>query len=75
MSMIWVELADFLEEKLNKLIKELEVNYDLNQDEALLNVKQLVDSWARMRGLIEGKEARARSCSEILSKELEILHM
>jgi len=58
MSIIWVELADFLEEKLNKLIKELEETYNLDQDEALLKVKKLVDSWACMRGL--GIEKRDR---------------
>jgi len=58
MSIIWVELADFLEEKLNKLIKELEETYNLDQDEALLEVKKLVDSWASMRGLIQEKSAR-----------------
>jgi len=56
---IWVELADFLEEKLNKLIKELEETYNLDQDEALLKVKKLVDSWASMRGLgIEKRRQR-----------------
>jgi len=51
MSMISFDLADFLEEKLSKLIDELEVTFNLDQDEALLRVKRLVDAWVSMRGL------------------------
>jgi len=35
-----------------------EETYNLDQDEALLEVKKLVDSWASMRGLIQEKSAR-----------------
>jgi len=51
MSIDRYELADFLEEKLSKLIDELEVTFNLDQDEALLRVKRLVDAWVSMRGL------------------------
>jgi len=42
---LWVDPQDFIEEQISKLVDELMENYNLTYEEALLKIKDFIDSW------------------------------